>query len=84
MHAYIHAVDQAELQALHAQFASLSNVPQPEGGMDRSGFSRCLGSLADGSDGTVARVFAFFDGDGTYVCVGTMRVRVGVGVVCDK
>eukprot|EP00041_Stephanoeca_diplocostata_P015782 m.302725 g.302725 ORF g.302725 m.302725 type:complete len:428 (+) comp20151_c1_seq2:195-1478(+) len=73
--------DQSELEALHAQFQSLSTATGNAGGIELDTFNRCLGPLGSTKNLIAERLFLFFDRDGNGV-IDFVEFVAGLSVLC--
>ncbi|CAO3590668.1 unnamed protein product [Absidia cylindrospora] len=73
--------DQVELEALFAQYKSLSVVESSQGGINQTTFDQCLGPLGMEKNLITERIFAFFDRDRDGIITFPELVN-GLSVLC--
>ena len=73
--------DSMEIMGFYDQFKSLSTVDSHDGGITKSTFEKCLGTLKRESQMIVDRIFSFFDADGDGIISFEAMVR-GLSVLC--
>ncbi|ORZ14545.1 hypothetical protein BCR42DRAFT_452305 [Absidia repens] len=73
--------DQVELEALFAQYKSLSVVESTHGGINQTTFDQCLGPLGMEKNLITERIFAFFDRDRDGIITFPELVN-GLSVLC--